>query len=56
MDFAGLLLSDSVLEGLKNAGFARPSPIQLKAIPLAKCGFGVCGRARKMFVGFGCGV
>ena len=38
--FAGLLLSNHVLEGLKSAGFDRPSPIQLKAIPLGRCGLG----------------
>ena len=38
--FDGLLLSDSILKGLKSAGFERPSPIQLKAIPLGRCGLG----------------
>ena len=38
--FAGLLLSEPVLQGLKQAGFAKPSPIQIKAIPLGRCGFG----------------
>jgi len=38
--FAGLLLSEPVLQGLKQAGFDRPSPIQIKAIPLGRCGFG----------------
>ena len=40
INFDGLLLSNSVLNGLKNAGFERPSPIQLKAIPLGRCGLG----------------
>ena len=40
IDFSGLLLSDPVLKGLQNAGFVRPSPIQLKAIPLGRCGLG----------------
>jgi len=38
--FANLLLSEPVLHGLKQAGFYRPSPIQIKAIPLGRCGFG----------------
>ena len=38
--FSGLLLSEPVLQGLKQAGFYRPSPIQIKAIPLGRCGFG----------------
>lgn len=40
VDFASLLLSPSVQAGLANAGFERPSPIQLKAIPLGRCGLG----------------
>lgn len=40
VDFAGLLLSEPVLSGLQSAGFERPSPIQLKAIPLGRCGLG----------------
>ena len=42
IDFAGLFLSTAVLEGLNDAGFRRPSPIQLKAIPIGRCGLGVC--------------
>jgi ATP-dependent RNA helicase DDX20 len=42
VDFSGLMLSGDVLEGLKSAGFERPSPIQLKAIPLGRCGLGNC--------------
>jgi len=38
--FAGLLLSEPVLQGLKHSGFDRPSPIQIRAIPLGRCGFG----------------
>ena len=40
VDFERLLLSENVLTGLKSAGFERPSPIQLKAIPLGRCGLG----------------
>lgn len=41
VDFAGLLLSPAVLQGLSKCGFERPSPIQLKAIPLGRCGLGI---------------
>lgn len=40
LDFGSLLLSPAVLDGLTAAGFHRPSPIQLKAIPLGRCGLG----------------
>ena len=40
VDFSGLILSKDVLKGLKSAGFERPSPIQLKAIPIGRCGVG----------------
>lgn len=40
LDFGSLLLSPAVLDGLTSAGFHRPSPIQLKAIPLGRCGLG----------------
>lgn len=39
-DFGSLLLSPPVLAGLEAAGFHRPSPVQLKAIPLGRCGLG----------------
>lgn len=39
-DFESLLLSRPVLEGLRAVGFERPSPVQLKAIPLGRCGLG----------------
>lgn len=40
VEFSSLLLSKPVLEGLSASGFQRPSPIQLKAIPLGRCGLG----------------
>lgn len=40
IDFGSLLLSPAVLRGLAAAGFQKPSPIQLKAIPLGRCGLG----------------
>ncbi len=41
VDFESLLLHPEVLAGLKKAGFEKPSPIQLKAIPLGRCGLGI---------------
>lgn len=46
VDFAGLMLRADVLAGLKRAGFQRPSPIQLKAIPLARCGLDLIVQAK----------
>lgn len=39
VSFDTMLLKKATLKGLNNAGFLRPSPIQLHAIPLGKCGF-----------------
>ncbi|XP_012264126.2 ATP-dependent RNA helicase dbp4-like [Athalia rosae] len=39
-------LSSKVFDGLTNSGFQRPSPIQLKAIPLGRCGFDLIMRAK----------
>ncbi|XP_022669889.1 probable ATP-dependent RNA helicase DDX20 [Varroa jacobsoni] len=36
--FEALLLSKRTLSGLNRTGFQQPSPIQAKAIPMAKCG------------------
>lgn len=38
--FESLLLQEKVLKGLKINGFLKPSPIQLKSIPVGRCGFG----------------
>ena len=46
VDFTGLCLSPNVLAGLKHAGFIRPSPIQLKAIPLGRCGLDLIVQAK----------
>ncbi|XP_071960533.1 probable ATP-dependent RNA helicase DDX20 [Antedon mediterranea] len=46
VDFASLLLSRPVLEGLQRTGFHRPSPIQLKAIPLGRCGLDLIIQAK----------
>ncbi|KAL8179119.1 UNVERIFIED_CONTAM: DEAD (Asp-Glu-Ala-Asp) box polypeptide 20 [Gekko kuhli] len=45
-DFGSLLLSAPVLEGLRAAGFLRPSPVQLKAIPLGRCGLDLIVQAK----------
>ncbi|CAH2091074.1 unnamed protein product [Euphydryas editha] len=37
--FDTMLLSNDTLDGLKESGFLKPSPIQLHAVPLGKCGF-----------------
>ncbi|KAJ1138514.1 hypothetical protein NDU88_004897 [Pleurodeles waltl] len=46
VDFSSLLLSHTVLQGLSAAGFERPSPIQLKAIPLGRCGLDLIVQAK----------
>ena len=38
--FDDLMLNEDVLKGLKLANYSKPSPIQLKAIPLGKLGLG----------------
>ncbi|NWY66285.1 DDX20 helicase, partial [Erithacus rubecula] len=45
-DFGSLLLSPPVLAGLRAAGFQRPSPVQLKAIPLGRCGLDLIVQAK----------
>jgi superfamily II DNA/RNA helicase len=40
-DFSQLCLSAPILRALKEMGLLRPSPIQLKAIPVAKSGVGL---------------
>lgn len=40
ISFAEMMLSDAVLIGLTKNNFKNPSPIQLKAIPLGRCGMG----------------
>ncbi|XP_063065586.1 probable ATP-dependent RNA helicase DDX20 [Engraulis encrasicolus] len=46
IEFSSLLLSEPVLRGLTSAGFQRPSPIQLKAIPLGRCGLDLIVQAK----------
>ncbi|KAL7884837.1 hypothetical protein AOLI_G00076070 [Acnodon oligacanthus] len=44
--FSSLLLSRPVLDGLAASGFHRPSPVQLKAIPLGRCGLDLIVQAK----------
>uniref|UniRef100_A0A914V102 RNA helicase n=1 Tax=Plectus sambesii TaxID=2011161 RepID=A0A914V102_9BILA len=46
VDFASLLLSSAVREGLTRQGFKRPSPIQLNAIPVGKLGLDMVVQAK----------
>uniref|UniRef100_A0A8C2XND8 RNA helicase n=1 Tax=Cyclopterus lumpus TaxID=8103 RepID=A0A8C2XND8_CYCLU len=46
LDFSSLLLSRPVLDGLSSSGFRKPSPIQLKAIPLGRCGLDLIVQAK----------
>lgn len=38
--FVDMMLSKPVLAGLKTCNFEFPSPIQLRAIPIGRCGSG----------------
>lgn len=44
--FFQMRLPRDILDGLMSAGFEKPSPIQLKAIPLGRCGFDLIIRAK----------
>ncbi|KAL2746665.1 putative ATP-dependent RNA helicase ddx20 isoform X1 [Vespula maculifrons] len=44
--FSQMGLSQYILNGLANCGFQSPSPIQLKAIPLGRCGFDLIVKAK----------
>lgn len=46
LDFSSLLLSQKVLAGLKQFRFIKPSPIQLQAIPLGRCGLDLIVQAK----------
>ncbi|XP_066975045.1 LOW QUALITY PROTEIN: probable ATP-dependent RNA helicase DDX20 [Macrobrachium rosenbergii] len=46
VDFRSMYLSEHVLNGLKASGFERPSPIQLAAIPLGRCGLDMVVQAK----------
>lgn len=42
LGFEDMLLPTAILRGLVYAGLVHPSPIQLRAIPVARLGFGFC--------------
>ncbi|RNA31784.1 putative ATP-dependent RNA helicase DDX20 [Brachionus plicatilis] len=44
--FDDLMLSKPVLDGLRTSGFLKPSPIQLKAIPIGKLGLDLIVQAK----------
>uniref|UniRef100_A0A146M3V2 RNA helicase n=2 Tax=Lygus hesperus TaxID=30085 RepID=A0A146M3V2_LYGHE len=46
VNFSSMLLPEWVLKGLLKAGFKRPSPIQLAAVPLGRCGFDLVVQAK----------
>ena len=46
MSFKALNLSADVLRGVQAAGYADPTPIQLRAIPLVLAGGDVIGSAQ----------
>lgn len=41
VSFRDMMLSDQVLAGLIKCNFEKPSPIQLRAIPIGRCGLGI---------------
>lgn len=47
--FSDMMLSKSVLAGLKTCNFEFPSPIQLRAIPIGRCGSGTTKLEKKTF-------
>ncbi|KAF9166891.1 DEAD (Asp-Glu-Ala-Asp) box polypeptide 20 [Actinomortierella ambigua] len=46
LDFSSLISSPLLLRGLTAAGYQRPSPIQLKAIPLGRLGLDIIAQAK----------
>ncbi|XP_018569587.1 probable ATP-dependent RNA helicase DDX20 [Anoplophora glabripennis] len=44
--FESLMLSENVLKGIKESGFRKPSPIQLKSIPVGRCGFDIIVKSK----------
>lgn len=41
ISFQDMMLSPRVLAGLTKCNFIKPSPIQLRAIPIGRCGLGI---------------
>ncbi|XP_072180102.1 uncharacterized protein [Diadema setosum] len=46
VDFASMFLCAPVTAGLRKVGFEKPSPIQLKAIPVGRCGLDLIVQAK----------
>ncbi|KAI9253364.1 P-loop containing nucleoside triphosphate hydrolase protein [Phascolomyces articulosus] len=46
VDFEALIQNKQLLKGLEQAGYARPSPIQLQAIPLGRLGVDLIAQAK----------
>ncbi|ORX57429.1 DEAD-domain-containing protein [Hesseltinella vesiculosa] len=46
IDFSPLIHNQYILQGLEKSGYARPSPIQLKAIPLGRLGVDLIAQAK----------
>lgn len=46
LNFSKFLLCEKVLEALNRCGFIRPSPIQSRALPLARCGLDMIIQAK----------
>lgn len=45
LDFADMQISDAIVKGLKVCRYDKPTPIQLRAIPLGKLNYGECFRS-----------
>lgn len=41
VSFSDIGLNETVTKGLFKAGFEKPSPVQLSAIPVGRCGLGL---------------
>lgn len=52
VSFRDMMLSEQVLAGLKKCNFEKPSPIQMRAIPIGRCGLGKCSRTFCCFYEF----
>ncbi|KAL0082578.1 P-loop containing nucleoside triphosphate hydrolase protein [Phycomyces blakesleeanus] len=46
IDFSTLIQNEQLLRGLEHSGYARPSPIQLQAIPLGRLGVDLVAQAK----------
>ncbi len=46
LDFSSLVSNPALLKGLTDSGYQRPSPIQLKTIPLGRLGLDLIAQAK----------